>query len=141
MATRIPIIVGAYLAACFAAGMVFWSATYLQYALDEDFFSLVLYASGGGLFIGIYIAIFALLPTLPGIIYAERASVRFFLFYGVSGALVGILSYGLYALVLILSAGTAEGFLGGTSARDFGMGIALFGGPGLVGGLVYWLIA
>ena len=68
------------------------------------------------------------------------ARVRHVALYGAGGALVGIAAYGLYALLMILAAGTAEGFVGDLGGFVAGV-TAVFGGAGLIGGVVYWLIA
>jgi hypothetical protein len=88
------------------------------------------------------VAIFAILPSIPGIIYAERIHARSIFFYASGGVLVGWVSYGLYALLLILEAGTTKGFIRDGEQVTFWLTLnLLFGGPGLVGGLVYWLVA
>jgi hypothetical protein len=146
MINRIPIILSAYLAACVIATLavsVLFALGLLKYsgppAVSFATFSL---AAGLAVLLGVYVAIAALLPSVLAISYAEYARVRHIALYGAGGALVGIAAYGLYALVMILAAGTAEGFIPAGHFGSFAAAVtALFGGPGLIGGVVYWLIA
>ena len=125
-----------YLVASLAAGLIY-SVVFAFY-----------YRAGGGVVLplavgfGILVAIFSMPPSILGIIYAERIHARSIFFYASGGVLVGWVSYGLYALLLIFGAGTTKGFIRDGEQVTFWLRLNLFfGGPGLIGGLVYWLIA
>jgi hypothetical protein len=139
MAQRVTAILAGYLAACLAASLVFSVVLAAKYSdsIGKGAGLLI----GGTVLIAIYAAILALLPGLLGIIHAERTGVTSILYYAVGGALTGIVAYGLFALLLIWSAGTAKGFVSGDPAQFLLSWIVLFGAPGLAGGLVYWLVA
>jgi hypothetical protein len=144
MINRIPIILPAYLAACVSATLavsVLFALGLLKNSgtppISLATFSL---AAGLAVLLAVFVAIAALLPSFLAISYAEHARVRHVALYGAGGALVGIAAYGLYALLMILAAGTAEGFVGDLGGFVAGV-IAVFGGAGLIGGVVYWLIA
>jgi hypothetical protein len=153
---RISMIAFGYLAACLAGGLVYLIALAIiaimnpmnpkgpAFAFEEGVRGVIF---GAGMIVALdmllalYGAIFAFLPALVGIIYAERHTVRSAFFYGAGGIVVGIASYALFALVLILQAGTAKGFFGDMTAWAIMSLILVFGVPGMAGGLVYWLIA
>jgi hypothetical protein len=144
MINRIPIIFPAYLAACVSATLavsVLFALGLLKNSgtppISLATFSL---AAGLAVLLAVSVAIAALLPSFLAISYAEYARVRHVALYGAGGALVGIAAYGLYALLMILAAGTAEGFVGDLGGFVAGV-TAVFGGAGLIGGVVYWLIA
>jgi hypothetical protein len=125
-----------YLAASLAAGFMYSVVFAFEYRARAD---LVLPLTLG---VGLYVAIFALPLSILGIIYAKRANARSIFFYASGGVLVGWLSYGLYVLLLIISAGTTKGFMRDGGQVTFWLTLnLLFGGPGLIGGLVYWLVA
>ena len=137
---RFSEIVLGYLAASLAAGLIYSIAIVFKYS------SVAAQGSGialeGTILFGMYVAILALLPAIVGISYAERTSARSMLFYTSGGVCVGIASYGLYAIFLILSAGTMKSFFGSANTAQLAISLLLlFGGPGFVGGLTYWLIA
>ena len=135
----LKIVVG-YLAASLVAGFVYSIALAFKFSSGVGQGSRL--ALAGTALFGVYVAFLASLPGIGGIIYAERAGARSVLFYAAGGALAGIVSYGLYALILVASAGTAKDFLGGSPLTLLATSIVLlFGGPGLIGGFVYWLIA
>jgi hypothetical protein len=98
---------GAYLTACFCS----FNRYRAQTRNSERFPQLDRTVGASTLFIGGYLVIFALLPSLF-ITYAEGASVRSVPGNVLGGPLVGIASYCLYTLLLIIGAGTAEGFFG-----------------------------
>jgi hypothetical protein len=89
-----------------------------------------------------FVVVFALLPALAVILYAERKRLRSAMFYAPSGAAIGIAAAGLYMLLMTLAATQAATW---PTASELVHGIllwlALFGLPGLVGGLAYWGIA
>jgi hypothetical protein len=130
----------AAISASLAAGLIYSFALAFKYSSGAVQGSVI--ALAGTVLFATYVAILALLPAILGIIYAERTGARSIFFYAAGGVFVGIVSYGLYAIVLILSAGTAKGFFGGSNAAQVTISlILLFGAPGFVGGLMYWLIA
>jgi hypothetical protein len=94
---------------------------------------------GLAVLMGLCAALLALLSGVVGIIFTERTGTRSVVFYAAGGVLAGIISYCLYALILVMSAGTTKGF--GPPAPVALHIVLVFGGPGIVGGLVYWLIA
>jgi hypothetical protein len=125
-----------YLAASLAAGLIYSVVFAFYYRAGVD---VVLPLTVG---FGFLVAIFSMPPSILGIIYAERIHARSIFFYASGGVLVGWVSYGLYALLLIFGAGTTKGFIRDGEQVKFWLTLnLLFGGPGLVGGLVYWLVA
>jgi hypothetical protein len=139
MAQRVTVILAGYLAASLAAGLVFSVVLAAKYSDSIGNGAGLLIA--GTVLIAIYAAILALLPAFLGIIYAERTGVTSILYYAVGGALAGIVAYGLFALLLISSAGTTKGFGSENPSQFLLSWIVGFGAPGLAGGLVYWLVA
>jgi hypothetical protein len=130
----LAIILG-YLSASLAAGLMYSVIFAVYYGASAG---IVL---PGAIGFGFSVAIWALPPSILGIVYAERVNARSILFYASGGVLVGWVSYGLLALLLIIGAGTTKGFISGDQVT-FWLKLSLaFGGPGLVGGLVYWSIA
>jgi len=104
---RILIILSACLAASLAAGCVY--SVVLAFPIEP--FGLLNRRSLKGfaataVIIGGFAAVFGVLPALPGIIVAERTGVRSFWFYGLGGALTGILAYALCVVVLAWGAGS-----------------------------------
>jgi len=146
MTNRIPIILSAYFAACLVAtlsvSVLFALGLLKNSGTPPISFASLSLTAGLAVLLAVYVAIAALLPSVLAISYAEYARVRHVALYAVGGALVGIAAYGLYALMMILAAGTAEGFIPVGHFGGFAAAVtALFGGPGLMGGVVYWLIA
>ena len=151
MIYRFAVIVGGYVAACLVAGLVFLLALALKHhhklegpgSLEApgSLLSEVLIFIGLIIFIGSYVGFFALPAAPPGIIYAERKGVSSIIYYAIGGVVTGIVSYGLYALLLILGAGTAKGFVGEDPLGFVMTWIAGFGLWGLLSGLTYWLVA
>jgi hypothetical protein len=139
MAQRVIVILAGYLAACLAVGLVMSVDLAAKYSDSAGKAAGLLIA--GAVLIAFYAAILALLPAFLGIVYAERTGVTSILYYAVGGGVTGIVAYGLFALLLILGAGTAKGFVSGHPALFLLSWIVSFGAPGLVGGLVYWLVA
>jgi hypothetical protein len=134
----LAILVG-YLAASLAAGLIYSMVFLLGYGGGAN---IILPGSVG---FGFLVAIFAMLPSILGIIYAERTNARSVLFYASGGVLVGWISCGLYLLPFILGPRAANGLFGyGNDAEPVPVLLRMnlfFGGPGLVGGLLYWLVA
>jgi phosphotransferase system glucose/maltose/N-acetylglucosamine-specific IIC component len=75
----------------------------------------------------------AMLPALVVIIISEAARLRNFLYYGVGGALVGLASYYGSDISVRLENTTDVAPVGNT--------LQLAAAAGIVGGVVYWLIA
>jgi hypothetical protein len=75
----------------------------------------------------------ALLPALAAIVLAEVAHMRSVLYYGFVGALIGLAAF--YSVDL--SAALEDT----TDIPPVGHGLELAAAAGIVGGLVYWLIA
>ena len=92
----LKIVVG-YLAASLVAGFVYSIALALKFSSGVG--QGLRLALAGTVLFGVYVAFLVLLPGIGGIIYAERTGARSVLFYAAGGALAGIVSYGLYALI------------------------------------------
>jgi len=75
----------------------------------------------------------ALLPSLIAIALAEAARIRSVLFYALGGALIGLATFYSVDLSDILE--------NTTDITPVGHGMELAAAAGIVGGLVYWLIA
>ena len=146
---RMVVIVGGYAGACVAAGLVLFLVFYAIGHASRASPMVGLGASGGFEALGslymatvlasIYVGVFALLPTLPVIIYTERKGVRSPLFYGIAGAASALVAIGIYLAVFLLAgAPPSEIFRGASMLVGW---LLLFGAPGIVGGLAYWLIA
>jgi len=77
-----------------------------------------------------FVAVLALLPTIPLIVYSERRGMRSFWFYAIAGALIGPVSF------LLLTRALAHSFVfpGWETCL-------LTAFSGLFGGLIYWLMA
>jgi hypothetical protein len=75
----------------------------------------------------------AMLPALAVIVVAEAARMRSFLYYGVGGALVGLASY--------FGSDVSERLENTTDVVPVGHSLQLAAAAGIIGGLVYWLIA
>jgi len=80
-----------------------------------------------------YVGAVAFLPALLVIVIAEAARWRNFLFYGVGGALVGLASY--YGSDISMRLENT------TDVTPVGNALQLAAAAGIIGGLVYWLIA
>jgi phosphotransferase system glucose/maltose/N-acetylglucosamine-specific IIC component len=75
----------------------------------------------------------AMLPALVVIIITEAARLRNFLYYGIGGALVGLASY--YGTDISVRLENT------TDVAPVGNALQLAAAAGIVGGIVYWLIA
>ena len=138
---RPVVVLGGYIGACIAAGL----ALAIAYVVNPGYRSPIgasgldqvgfFYALTG--FASIVIGMFALLPTLPFLIYTERHGVRSPVFYVVAGILVAVLAFISY-LTLFGTGPTAPAVE--VTARD-SVAIIIFAPAGLVAGLTYWLIA
>ena len=141
---RILIILSACLAASLAAGCVY--SVVLAFPIEP--FGLLNRRSLKGfaataVIIGGFAAVFGVLPALPGIIVAERTGVRSFWFYGLGGALTGILAYALCVVVLAWGAGSDNKWsvLAEIITVDRADAWIISAAAGLAAGLVDWLIA
>jgi hypothetical protein len=142
---RILVILSGYLAANVAAGVVLFpfALWFVRGPSEVPGGALLLF---GVIMRVALIGIIAILPTLLVIICAERGGHQSPAFYGTAGAIIGILSLGLYAFAFFHSVAADADF------SNAGIGFAraalvtcvlgaIFGGSGCVGGLTYWLIA
>ena len=75
----------------------------------------------------------AMLPALVVIIIAEAARWRNFLYYGVGGALVGLASY--------FGSDISVRLENTTDVTPVGNTLQLAAAAGIIGGLVYWVVA
>jgi hypothetical protein len=75
----------------------------------------------------------ATLPALVLIIFAEAARMRSFLYYGVAGALVGLAAY--------FGSDVSSRLENTTDVVPVGHTLQLAAAAGIIGGLVYWLVA
>ena len=75
----------------------------------------------------------AMLPALVVVVISEAARLRHFLYYGVGGALVGLSSY--YGSDISVRLENT------TDVAPVGNSLQLAAAAGIVGGIVYWLIA
>ncbi len=120
----------AYIAAglAFAIGMVAPDLGFMDYDPMERFMFL------GVAFITTGIAVtVALLPTLLLVVIAEALRMRSFLFYGVCGGLIGALIY--------FSTDISAQLENTTDITPVRFPLQLAAAAGIIGGLVYWLIA
>ena len=75
----------------------------------------------------------AALPALVLIVFAEAARMRSLLFYGVAGAVVGLAAY--------FGSDISSRLENTTDVVPVGHALQLAAAAGIIGGLVYWLIA
>jgi hypothetical protein len=75
----------------------------------------------------------AILPALVVVVISEAARLRHFLYYGVAGALVGLASY--YGSDISVRLENT------TDVAPVGNSLQLAAAAGIIGGIVYWLIA
>lgn len=80
-----------------------------------------------------FVGAVAFLPALVVIVVAEAARLRNFLYYGVGGALVGLASYYESDISLRLE--------NTTDVAPVANALQIAAAAGIIGGLVYWLIA
>jgi len=130
---RLFVILFAFLAACFVAGMIVVGAVlYPEISdletgmIDQDAINVVL---GFGF---IFLSGFALLPALIVVLITEAFSIRSMLAYAVGGALVGAACY----LGLVPFDPQTLQFDGIVRRH-----LEIMTGAGIVAGLVYWMIA
>jgi hypothetical protein len=143
-------IVLGYLAACLTAGLSLVAGTSVLGAISTGAISWPqldwLMALPFGLFLALWAAVLALLPSVLVIILAERRGMRSVGAHLCFGALIGICAYALFLLAGLGLSGEfgladlrrlARAFSPGTTLVAAG----LFGGAGALGGLVYRRIA
>jgi hypothetical protein len=130
---RIFVILFAFLAACFVAGMIVVGAVlYPEISdlggapIDQDAFNIVL---GFGF---IFLSGFALLPALVVVLITEAFYIRSILAYAVGGALVGAACY----LGLVPFDPSTMQFDGIVRRH-----LEIMTGAGIVAGIIYWMIA
>jgi len=131
---RIIVIFFALIAAIVAAGIVLaigivapdWAGVDSDPFERVSFFIVSFFATS-------FVGAVALLPALVVIIISEAARLRSFLYFGVGGALVGLASYYGSDISVRLENTTDVAPVGNT--------LQLAAAAGIVGGLVYWLIA
>ncbi len=80
-----------------------------------------------------YVGAVAMLPAFLLIVLAEAARLRSFLYYGVGGALIGLVSY--------FGSNVSTRLENTTDIAPVGHSLELVAAAGIIGGLVYWLIA
>jgi hypothetical protein len=80
-----------------------------------------------------FVGAVAILPAMLLIVISEAARLRSFLFYGVGGALVGLASY--YGSDISVRLENT------TDVPPVANALQLVAAAGIIGGLVYWLIA
>jgi hypothetical protein len=132
--TRLVVIFLGFLIAIMAAGLVLAIGVVAPdfNGIDSDPIERVLFF-GFAFLAASYAGATALLPTLAAIVLAEVAHMRSVLYYGFVGALIGLAAF--YSVDL--SAALEET----TDITPVGHGLELAAAAGIVGGLVYWLIA
>lgn len=95
-------------------------------------------------FIALFVAYFSLMPAIVVLAIAEILSRRDWLTYAIGGALVGIAVVALYwqgSLPNARELGIAEPQPEGGPALTSPAFLALVVGGGIIGGLIYWLVA
>jgi len=132
-----------YLAACAAAGFFLAGMIVVPPLLEQP--------SWGGLHAlavftvlnSIFVAVAAFVPALAVIIFANRMNCHSGLFYALAGACVGFLSYVIWfwLLPLVQSQPMPRPLVASELLVAFGGAVLLFGGGGLLGGIIYWLVA
>jgi phosphotransferase system glucose/maltose/N-acetylglucosamine-specific IIC component len=131
---RIIVIFFALIAAIVAAGIVLaigiiapdWSGVDSDPFERVSFFIVSFFATS-------FVGAVAMLPALVVVIISEAARLRNFLYYGVGGALVGLASY--YGSDISVRLENT------TDVAPVGNALQLAAAAGIVGGIVYWLIA
>jgi hypothetical protein len=91
-----------------------------------SFFILAFFATS-------FVGAVATLPALVLIVFAEAARMRSFLYYGVAGAAVGLASY--------FGSDVSSRLENTTDVTPVGHALQLAAAAGIIGGVVYWLIA
>ena len=131
---RIIVIVFALILAIIAAGITLaiaivapdWAGVDADPAERLSFFIVSFFATS-------FVGAVAILPAALLIVIAEAARLRSFLYYGVGGALVGLASY--YGSDISVRLENT------TDVAPVANVLQLAAAAGIIGGLVYWLIA
>jgi phosphotransferase system glucose/maltose/N-acetylglucosamine-specific IIC component len=131
---RIIVIFFALIVAIVAAGIVLATGIVAPdwAGVDSDPFERVSFFIAA-FFATSFVGAVAMLPALVVIIISEAARLRNFLYYGVGGALVGLASY--YGSDISVRLENT------TDVAPVGNALQLAAAAGIVGGVVYWLIA
>ena len=82
-------------------------------------------------FVALFVGYFAFVPSIPAILLAEILGKRDWLFYAITGAVVGLVVVGFMR-------SAAESW--GGAPTGVSLGLALIG-SGMCGGIAYWLVA
>jgi len=131
---RIVVVLFALIVASMAAGIVLavgviapdWAAMDSDPVERVQFFAVSFFATS-------YIGAVALAPAFVLIVVAEGLRIRNFIYYGVAGALVGLASY--------FGSNVSIRLENTTDVTPVGHTLQLAAAAGIVGGIVYWLIA
>jgi phosphotransferase system glucose/maltose/N-acetylglucosamine-specific IIC component len=131
---RIIVIFFALLVAIVAAGIVLaigivapdWGVGDSDPVERVSFFIVSFFATS-------FVGAVAILPALVVVLITEAARLRNFLYYGVGGALVGLASY--YGSDISVQLENT------TDVTPVGNTLQLAAAAGIIGGIVYWLIA
>ena len=131
---RIIVIVFALILAIMAAGITLaiaivapdWAGVDADPVERLSFFIVSFFATS-------FVGAVAILPAALLIVIAEAARLRSFLYYGVGGALVGLASY--YGSDISVRLENT------TDVAPVANALQLAAAAGIIGGLVYWLIA
>ena len=131
---RIIVIVFALILAIIAAGITLaiaivapdWAGVDADPVERLSFFIVSFFATS-------FVGAVAILPAALLIVIAEAARLRSFLYYGIGGALVGLASY--YGSDISVRLENTTDFAPVANA------LQLAAAAGIIGGLVYWLIA
>lgn len=152
---RVDKIFGAYCAASLSAGWVIalgiglltWAGTLSRRDWEEALAQAILapfWIGFVGLFLGVLICIFALLPSFPAVVVGEMVRIRSSRFYSAAGALSAPGALYLYSwwngVGPFASAHRPLERTMGAVVSEAGFW-ALLVGAGLVGGYVYWRVA
>jgi hypothetical protein len=132
--TRLVVIFLGFLIAIMAAGIVLAIGVVAPdfSGIDSDPIERVMFFASAFL-ADSYGGATALLPALAAIVLAEIAHMRNVLYYGFVGALI--------ALAAFYSVDLSDALENTTDIAPVGHGLMLAAIAGIVGGLVYWLIA
>jgi hypothetical protein len=131
---RIIVIIFALIVASMAAGVALavgivapdWPTMDSDPVERVSFFVLAFFATS-------FVGAAATLPALVLIVFAEAARMRSFLYYGVAGAVVGLASY--------FGSDVSSRLENTTDVTPVGHALQLAAAAGIIGGIVYWLIA
>jgi hypothetical protein len=131
---RIIVIFFAFIVATMAAGIVLaigiispdWAGADSDPFERVSFFMFAFFATS-------FVGAAATLPALVLIVFAETARMRSLLYYGIAGAVVGLAAY--------FGSDVSGRLENTTDVVPVGHALQLAAAAGIIGGLVYWLIA